>query len=82
MAGFILRKAVELALPYVEEAVELEERRNAKKSVNPEILYHLAVIRNKLGDTSGARTALDEAKRNGGDKSLVAEAIRDLKSQL
>lgn len=53
------RGSVRVALPLLEEAVELE--REARSTVNPEILYHLAVVRKETGDTVGAKKAIDEA---------------------
>ncbi|MCC6952979.1 MAG: hypothetical protein IT290_02560, partial [Deltaproteobacteria bacterium] len=54
------------ALPYLEEAAELDAKNNpkradGKRNVNPEILLHIATVKKELGDAAGAKTALTEA---------------------
>lgn len=48
-----------VALALLEEAVEME--REARDKVNPEILYHLAVVRKDTGNTAGAKKIAAEA---------------------
>jgi tetratricopeptide (TPR) repeat protein len=53
------RGSARVALPILEEAVDLEQE--ARGNVNPEILYHLAVVKKELGDAAGAKKAIADA---------------------
>ena len=60
------RGSARVAQPLLEEAVEIS--REAKDTVNPEILYHLAMARNAVDDKAGAIKAAKEALATIGER--------------
>lgn len=52
------------AISLIEDAVDIERNRNEGGIVNPEILYHLSVVKEASGERKDAMTILQEARRN------------------
>lgn len=70
------------ALPLLEEAVELEKKGKNDRQPNPEILYHLGVVKMNVGDADGAKEALNQAMSVAGESYLRKSEIQDLLKQL
>ena len=62
------RGSFQIALPLIEEAIELQKAASGGAPPNPEILYHLAEVKRALNDKEGAKAAAEQAIELGGDK--------------
>lgn len=69
------RGAHRAALPLIEEAIELDKERGR---TNPEIVYHLALVKNALGDEQGAKEAAEIALKGMNPKHPEYEAVKKL----
>jgi len=80
---YFKKDAAKAALPVLEEAVEIE-RRNAptaadgRKILNPEILYHLAVVQDSLGLKAEAKKSAQEALAAGGERAPFATELKKI----
>ena len=53
------RGSARAALPFLEEAVALQK--DANEEINPEILLHLAVVQNEVGEKDAAKKTIQSA---------------------
>lgn len=74
--AYTKKNSLRVALSYLEEAVTLERSSNEQKMVNPEILYHLAYVQQKLGDTEAAKKSAAEALKHPAIPQEIAALIR------
>ena len=71
-----------VAEPILADAVENERKRSTNGKVNPEILYHLGVIREAISDKQGAKEVLEEAQKTAPANSELADKITKLLSKV
>ena len=57
---YFRRSSHRAALQILEEAVELEEKNKGRAAADPEILYHLALVKEALNDKVAARKLIEE----------------------
>jgi len=70
-----------LGLSYIEEALDLHQKAAPGKSPNPEIVYHLGVVKKSVGDTAGANAAFQQALALlPADSALRAKIEQEMKS--
>jgi len=65
------------ALQLIEDAVKIDSEQNGERA-NPEILFHLATIKNALGEKAAAKKALDQAIAAGGTSFAERADIKAL----
>ena len=70
------------AMPILQEAVELEQKSAEDGSVNPEILYHLGVVLESLGEETRAKEVLKQALEKGGQRFSKLEETQQLLNKL
>jgi tetratricopeptide (TPR) repeat protein len=76
------RGSTRVALPIIEEAIELEKLSGQNRSPNPEVLYHLAEIRAAAGETAGAKQALTQAMSVAGKDHPKRKQMEELLKKL
>jgi tetratricopeptide (TPR) repeat protein len=70
------------ALTLLQEAYELSKEHNPEAPVNPEILYHLAVVKHALNDVTSAKKLIREAIKTGGENHPKHAHMKKLDSLL
>ena len=64
--------AVRTALSYLEDAVATQQKNKGDRGTNPEILYHLAIVKSALNDKLAAKLLVKKAsKLAAGNKPLL-----------
>lgn len=70
------------ALPLLNEAIRVSKESEPNAPINPEILFHLAIVQNELGDTEEAKTAIDLALKRAGEGHSKYEAMKKFSDKL
>lgn len=70
------------ALPLLNEAVRLYKDSEPGSSLNPEILYHLALVQKELGDKDAAKQAIKLALERAKDKHPKYQDMKSLAESL
>jgi tetratricopeptide (TPR) repeat protein len=75
------RGSARAALPFLEHAVEIETRPGEDEKtrrINPEILFHLAVVQAETGDNAAAKKTLDQIVANSPEGAPVRGQAEEL----
>ncbi len=64
------------ALPILLEAVKIEKEQEPTQGINPEILYHLALVQKDTGDKSEAKKTINLAIEKAGPKYPLLEEMK------
>jgi tetratricopeptide (TPR) repeat protein len=74
------RGSFRAALPFIQEALALNEKNDVKQS-NPIIFYHLAEVQLALGDLKAAKAAAEKALTDVGEKHPTYARLQEILQQ-
>ena len=80
---YFKRNSPRVALPLIEEAIELEQKAQSDAPVNPEMIYHLGAVQAALGEKEKAKDSLSRALKESNPQAPyyagIEKALNELK---